>query len=100
MFNKMENVLDPIQIVAQHGAMTSKQCAEYLPSMTSKVIDAKLRQGFRVGKLSRRIDESCTTNRASYIYYDGSGTASNREPENCAILRTLGKPVEAVDGIY
>jgi len=100
MFNKMENKIDPIQIIANHGAMTSKQCAQYFPGLSSKDVDAKLRQGFRVGKLSRRIDESCTTNRASYIYYDGSGTASNREPENCAILRTLGKPVEAVDGIY
>jgi hypothetical protein len=89
MFNKMGNQMDPIQVVAQHGAMTSKQCAEYLPAMTAKIVDAKLRQGFRVGKLSRRIDESCTSNRASYIYFDGSGTASNREPEHCTILRNL-----------
>jgi hypothetical protein len=96
----MENKIDPIQIIANHGAMTSKQCAEYFPGCRPKDIDAKLRQGFRVGKLARRIDESCTNNRASYIYFDGSGRSSNREPEYCVVLRTLGKPLESVDGIY
>lgn len=96
----MKNKLDPIQIIASHGAMTSKQCAEYFPGYRAKEIDAKLRQGFRVGKLARRIDESCTTNRASYIYYDGGGRSSNREPEYCVVLRTLGKPLESVDEIY
>jgi hypothetical protein len=96
----LENKVDPIQTIANHGAMTSKQCAEYFPDLTAKVVDSKLRQGFRVGKLARRIDESCTTNRASYIYFDGSGRGSNREPEYCVVLRTLGKPLESVDGIY
>ena len=95
-----KNIKDPIQIIANYGAMTSKQCAEYFPDLTTKVVDSKLRQGFRVGKLARRIDESCTTNRASYIYFDGSGRGSNREPEYCVVLRTLGKPLESIDGIY
>ena len=92
--------MNPIQIVAEHGAMTSRQCAEYLPNMTIKIVDAKLRQAFRVGRLSRRIDESCVANRAGYIYYDGAGTASSREPEHCTILRNLGKHQEQEIGIY
>lgn len=96
----MENIKDPIQIVATYGAMTAKQCSGYLPDMTPKIVDAKLRQAFRVGKLARRIDESCTTNRSSYIYFDASGRVSNREPEYCVVLRTLGKPLETTHEIY
>jgi hypothetical protein len=90
----------PTDIVSKHGAMTTIQCLEYFPGSTKKLIDAKLRQAFRVGKLKRRIDESCSSNRASYIYYDSSGQAGSAEPEHCVILRTLGKPLEQTSEIY
>jgi hypothetical protein len=96
----MENKINPLQIIANHGSMTSKQCAEYFPNLSSKDIDAKLRQGFRVGKLGRRIDETDGASRKRYIYFDAHGRASNLEPEYCVVLRTLGKPVESIDGIY
>jgi hypothetical protein len=96
----MEKIKDPLQIIANHGSMTSKECAEYFPELTSKVIDAKLRQGFRVGRLGRRLDETDSARRKRYIYFDVNGRASSLEPEYCVVLRTLGKPVEIVDGIY
>jgi len=96
----MEIKLDPLQFIANHGSLTSKQCAEYFPGLSSKDIDAKLRQGFRVGRLGRRIDETDGASRKRYVYFDANGRASSREPEYCVVLRTLGKPVESIDGIY
>lgn len=89
-----------LEIVSRHGAMTTVQCMEYFPGASKKMIDSKLRQAFRVGRLARRIDGSCSSNRASYIYYDAHGRASDIEPEHCVILRTLGKPLEQTSEIY
>jgi hypothetical protein len=90
----------PTDIVSKHGAMTTLQCLEYFPGATKKLIDAKLRQAFRVGKLKRRIDGSCSSNRASYIYYDAHSQNGSAEPEHYIILRTLGKPLESACEIY
>ena len=95
-----KNIKDPVQLIADHGAMTARQLGFYLPEMTTKLIDAKLRYGFRIGRLGRRIDSTDRACRKRFIYYDVNGRASSREPEYCVILRTLGKPVEHVDGIY
>jgi hypothetical protein len=97
---KMDNLPDPIQFIAENGPMTSRQCAQLLPALTQKNVDDKLRQAFRVGKLSRRIDEESRTNRPSYVYFDANGRSSNKEPEHCTILRTLGKHQETEIGIY
>jgi hypothetical protein len=96
----MEKIKDPMQIIANHGSMTSKECAQYFPELTPKVIDAKLRHGFQIGRLGRRLDETDSARRKRYVYFDVNGRASSLEPEYCAVLRTLGKPVESVDGIY
>ena len=99
----MENKLDPIEIVEIHGAMTAKECAIYLPDMTPKLVDEKLRKGFRAGKLARRLDETIKedgVSRHSYVYFDPNGSASDLEPEYCSILRTLGKPLESALEVY
>ena len=96
----METIKDPLQIIANHGSMTSKERAEYFPELTPKVIDAKLRHGFQIGRLGRRLDETDSARRKRYVYFDVNGRASSLEPEYCVVLRTLGKPVESVDGIY
>jgi hypothetical protein len=99
----MENKLNPIDVVAIHGAMTAKECALYLPDLTPKLVDEKLRKGFRAGRLARRLDESFRedgASRYSYIYFDPNGRASDLEPEYCSILRTLGKPLESALEIH
>lgn len=100
MVSKMNSEYTVLEIIVRHGAMTAAQCLEYFPNATKKMIDSKLRQAARVGRLKRRIDESCSSNRASYIYYDSDGRAGSVEPEHCIILRTLGKPMEHTSEIY
>ena len=91
---------DPLEIIAKHGAMTANECAKYLPNMNPFLVNKRLSRGYAQGKLGRRLDENRGFNQSQYIYFDICGKVGNREPEHCVILRTLGKPVEHVDGIY
>ena len=97
---KAQKKPDPVQIIAIHGAMTANECAEFLPDIPSSVVNSKLQRGVRLGKLGRRRNESHSDSRSQFVYYSVNGQISNREPEHYIILRTLGKPVEHVDGIY